>query len=63
MSPHVAFFDSRHGGYSVAEFTREACSYDAHAVDKTARSRPVGKRRLASLTVPGGAPEIRRETN
>jgi alkaline phosphatase D len=38
MNPQMEFFDTHDWGYSVVEFTREACTYTAYAVDKTVDS-------------------------
>ncbi len=38
MNPQMEFFDTHEWGYSVVEFTRDACTYTAYAVDKTVDS-------------------------
>ncbi|WP_254538013.1 alkaline phosphatase D family protein [Halomarina litorea] len=45
MNPQMAFFDSHEWGYAVVEFSREACTYTAYAVDKTV-DRPNDDRRV-----------------
>lgn len=60
MNPHFRLFESHHWGYSVVEFTQDACNYTAYVVDKTPGSSSGVKRRLAGLSVPSGCPEIQR---
>lgn len=57
-NPHVEFFDSSEWGYSVVEFTPEACTYTAYSVDKTVDSSDAEKRRLRTLRVPEGDVKI-----
>jgi alkaline phosphatase D len=54
QNPHIDFFDSHHNGYSLVEFTREACTYSAYAVDKTDDSADAEKELLAAYRVPEG---------
>ena len=54
QNPHIDFFDSHHNGYSVVEFTRDACTYSAYAVDKTDGSADAEKELLAAYRVPEG---------
>ena len=54
QNPHIDFFDSHHNGYSIVEFTRDACTYTAYAVDKTDDSADAERELLAAYRVPEG---------
>lgn len=58
LNPHIEFFDSTVWGYTVVEFTDDACTYTAYSVDKSAND-PAAKRRLETLRVPEGEVAIR----
>ncbi|MFC4548798.1 MULTISPECIES: alkaline phosphatase D family protein [Halorussus] len=61
MNPHFEFFDSHHWGYSVAEFTRDDCTFTTYSVDKSVDSPNAERERLAKFRVPAGRVEIQRE--
>ncbi len=54
MNPHVEFFDSHNWGYSVVEFTPEACTYVGYTVDKTVDSPDADREVLVAYRVPEG---------
>ncbi|MFB6084960.1 MAG: alkaline phosphatase [Halorientalis sp.] len=54
MNPHIDFFDSHNWGYSVVEFTPEACTYVGYAVDKTVDSPDADRDVLVAYRVPEG---------
>jgi len=54
MNPHIEFFDSHNWGYSVVEFTRDACTYIGYAVDKTVNSPDADREMLVAYRVPDG---------
>jgi alkaline phosphatase D len=56
MNPHWRFVDSHQWGYTVVEFDREGCRWDAYAVDKTTRSPD--RRHLRSFRVPTGTTRL-----
>jgi len=58
MNPHFAYFDSAHWGYSVAEFTRDDCTFTTYAVDKTADPAVAENSILRRFRVPAGTTEI-----
>jgi alkaline phosphatase D len=58
MNPHVEFFDSHHWGYSVVEFTRDACTYIGYAVDKTANDPDADRSVVTAYRVPEGEVEL-----
>ena len=58
MNPHIEFFDSHNWGYSVVEFTPEACTYVGYAVDKTVNSPDADRSVVAAYRVPEGAVEL-----
>ncbi len=60
MNPHYECFDSHHWGYSVVEFTPEACTFTAYSVDKTRDAPDVERRPIARFRVPAGSTEIHR---
>jgi alkaline phosphatase D len=62
QNPHIEYFDSHHNGYSVVEFTPEACTYAAYAVDKTTNSRSANKELLAAYRVPEGQVDLENVT-
>lgn len=57
LNPHIEFFDSTIWGYSVVEFTDDACTYTVYSVDKSVNESAT-KRRLETLRVPEGNVEI-----
>ncbi|WP_152040097.1 alkaline phosphatase D family protein [Salinigranum salinum] len=57
MNPHMRAFDSHHWGYSVVEFTPEACTFTTYAVDKTVDT-PGEKQVLFQARVPSDRYEI-----
>lgn len=54
MNPHIEFFDSHHWGYSVVEFTDDACTYIGYAVDKTTNRPDADRSVVAAYCVPEG---------
>ncbi len=58
MNPHIEFFDSHNWGYSVLEFTREACTYRAYSVDKTTNAPDADRECVAAYRVPEGSVEL-----
>jgi len=58
MNPHLDFFDSHEWGYSVVEFTREACTYTAYAVDKTTDGADADRRVVARYRRPIDRPAV-----
>ncbi len=58
MNPHVEFFDSHHWGYSVVEFTPEACTYVGYTVDKTVNAPDADRSVIAAYRVPEGEIEL-----
>ncbi|PSP60956.1 alkaline phosphatase [Halobacteriales archaeon QH_8_67_36] len=58
MNPHIEFFDSHNWGYSVVEFTPEACTYVGYAVDKTVDSADADRDVVAAYRVPEGEVEL-----
>jgi len=54
MNPHIEFFDGHNWGYSVVEFTDEACTYVGYAVDKTENSPDADRSVVAAYRVPEG---------
>jgi alkaline phosphatase D len=54
MNPHIEFFDSHNWGYSVVEFTPEACTYIGYSVDKTTNSPDAEREVVAAYEVPEG---------
>lgn len=54
MNPHIEFFDGHNWGYSVVEFTREACTYVGYAVDKTVNDPSAEKSVVVAYRVPAG---------
>ncbi|MDS0299759.1 alkaline phosphatase D family protein [Halogeometricum sp. S1BR25-6] len=58
MNPHIEFFDSHNWGYSVVEFTPEACTYVGYAVDKTENSPDADRHVVAAYRVPEGEVEL-----
>jgi alkaline phosphatase D len=57
MNPHIRRFDSHHWGYSIVEFTPEACTFTTRTVDKHVDA-PGSERERLSLRVPAGRYEI-----
>ncbi len=57
LNPHIEFFDSSIWGYSIVEFTEEACTYTVYSVDKSTKESAT-KRRHKTLRVPDGTTEI-----
>ena len=58
MNPHIEFFDSHNWGYSVLEFDRDACTYRAYSVDKTADSPDADRELVTAYRVPEGSVEL-----
>jgi alkaline phosphatase D len=58
QNPHLKLFDSHHWGYSIVEWTSDACTYTVYAIDKTVDSAHATKELLAKLRVPEGCIEI-----
>ena len=58
LVPHVEFFDSHRWGYSIVEFTRDACTYRAYSVDKSVDAPDAERSLLTTLRVPEGRVEI-----
>ncbi|WP_276259767.1 alkaline phosphatase D family protein [Haloglomus litoreum] len=58
QNPHLEFFDSHHWGYSVVEFTRDACTYVAYSVDKHENSMAAEREVIAAYRVPDGEVEL-----
>jgi len=58
MNPHIEYFDSHHWGYSVVEFTREACTFVAYSVDKTQNSPDADREVLVAYRVPEGVTNL-----
>jgi alkaline phosphatase D len=54
MNPHIEFFDCHNWGYSVVEFTPDACTYVGYAVDKTVNSPEADRSVVAAYRVPEG---------
>jgi len=54
MNPHIEFFDSHNWGYSVVEFTRDACTYVGYGVDKTVDSPDADREVVTAYRVPDG---------
>ncbi|WP_246998312.1 alkaline phosphatase D family protein [Halosolutus gelatinilyticus] len=54
MNPHIEFFDGHHWGYSVVEFSRDACTYIGYAVDKTVNTSDADRSVVAAYRVPEG---------
>ena len=59
MNPHIEFFDSHNWGYSVVEFTPEACTYVGYGVDKTVDSADADRSVVTAYQVPEGEVELR----
>ncbi|RRJ30721.1 alkaline phosphatase D family protein [Halocatena pleomorpha] len=57
LNPHIEFFDSSIWGYSIVEFTGDACTYTVYSVDKSVKESP-RKQRHETLRVPAGTTEI-----
>lgn len=57
LNPHIEFFDSTIWGYSIVEFTDDACTYTVYSVDKNVNESPT-KQQQKILRVPEGTTEI-----
>ncbi|MFC7045197.1 alkaline phosphatase D family protein [Halobacteriaceae archaeon GCM10025711] len=53
-NPHLEFFNSHHWGYSVVEFTPDACTFSVYAVDKTVPAPQADRELLKRFRVPEG---------
>jgi alkaline phosphatase D len=60
LFPHVEFFNSHEWGYSIVDFTREACTYRAYSVDKSVDSAEAERSLLVTLRIPDGRVAIER---
>jgi alkaline phosphatase D len=58
MNPHIEFFDSHNWGYSVVEFTPDACTYVGYAVDKTVDDPDADREVVVAYRVPEGATSL-----
>jgi alkaline phosphatase D len=58
MNPHVEHFDGHRWGYSVAEFTEEACTFVAYSVDKHVDSPDADRSVVRAFRVPEGQTEL-----
>jgi alkaline phosphatase D len=58
MNPHIEFFDSHNWGYSIVEFTPDACTYVAYAVDKTTNDPDAERDVVAAYRVPEGVVDL-----
>jgi alkaline phosphatase D len=59
-NPHVAFFDSHHWGYATVEFTPDAATYTAHAVEKSVPADRARAWELARFRTPAGRTDLTR---
>ena len=57
-NPDYEFLDSSHWGYSVIEFSRDACTWDVYWVDKTVDSATADREHVYRVRVPAGTYEI-----
>ncbi|MFB6131356.1 MAG: alkaline phosphatase [Salinigranum sp.] len=62
-NPHLEFFDSHRWGYGVVEFTPEAVTYEAHAVEKDVDPASADREVFRRLRVPAGSVELRDVTD
>ncbi|WP_244531543.1 alkaline phosphatase D family protein [Halogranum amylolyticum] len=58
MNPHIEFFDGHSWGYSVVEFTGDACTYVGYAVDKTTNEPTADRSVVAAYRVPSGVVDL-----
>jgi alkaline phosphatase D len=59
-NPHVAFFDSHHWGFATVEFTPDAATYTAHAVEKSVPADRARAGELARFRTQAGRPDLTR---
>ncbi|MFC7026433.1 alkaline phosphatase D family protein [Halomicroarcula sp. GCM10025710] len=59
-NPHVEFFDSHRWGYAVVEFTTDACTFSAYAVDRSANSADASRRLLTRYRCPVDSHDLSR---
>lgn len=57
-NPWVEFFNAKYNGYSVAEFTPNACTWTTYAVDDTVNSADAARRILRKYKIPEGHVEL-----
>lgn len=58
-NPHLEFFNSHRWGYATVEFTPEACTYTAYAVEKDVDPEDADREVLRRLRVPAGSVQLR----
>jgi len=63
MNPHVQYFNSHRWGYSIVEFTRDACTYIGYSVDKLENSPDADREVLTAYRVPDGEVELQNVTD
>jgi alkaline phosphatase D len=57
-NPHLAFFNSKYNGYSIAEFTPDACTWTTYAVDDTIDEPEAARGVLREYRIPEGTVEL-----
>ncbi|WP_231188983.1 alkaline phosphatase D family protein [Haladaptatus sp. DYF46] len=57
-NPWVEFFNAKYNGYSVAEFTPDACTWTTYAVDDTVNKTDARREVLRKYEIPEGAVEL-----
>ena len=58
-NPWVEFFNAKYNGYSVAEFTPDACTWTTYAVDDTVDSPDASRAVLRKYEVPEGKVDLK----
>lgn len=57
-NPHLAFFNSKYNGYSIAEFTPDACTWTTYAVDDTVDRPSAARGVLRKYEIPEGEVDL-----